>query len=1156
MLASPSPPDRASPLECGRLYGAARALAIAQLATRAPQLTLAIVPDIATRDALDEECRFFLGPQADLLLPFPDWETLPYDLSSPHGEIVSQRLRTLCRLADWQGPGLLLVAVPTLLQRLCPPAYIRAHTLMLECGTELEIETLRHRLNLAGYRACPTVLAPGEFSVRGAVVDVFPMGARQPCRLDFFDNRIDSIRLFDPERQISTGKADAVEMLPGREFPLTPEAIDRFRRSFRRAFDIDPTVSPIYRGISDTIAPVGIEYYLPLFFERTASLLDYLPAETLALCWDDIEDAAAQTLDDIDARYESRRHDIEHPPLPPEDLYLGADDFQQALAHFPRMHLRRIELEKRPEQATYNYASQALPELRIRPQNKEPARALRRFLASESRKILFTAQSPGRREQLRERLQGLGITVQPVSGWEDFCRADAPRALTVADVHEGFELPEADLALIPEPSLFPSRPPQRRRDRSRADPRAILAELSNLQIGSPVVHEDYGVGRFQGLKKLDIDGLEHEFLYIEYAGTDRLYVPIMELHRITRYSGADPENAPLHALAGDQWQATRRKAMRRAYDVAAELLEVQARRTAQSGCRLNTPDDYPTFAAAFPFDETPDQTQAIRDVLADLEADAPMDRIVCGDVGFGKTEVGMRAAFAAAFNGCQVAILTPTTLLAQQHGKTLRDRFAGWPMKIETLSRFKSRRAQADVLEELASGQLDIVIGTHRLLQDDVRFKNLGLVIVDEEQRFGVRHKEKLKSLRATTNLLTLTATPIPRTLNMSLSGLRDLSIIATAPAHRHAIKTYVVRWNDLQIRDACLRELKRGGQIYVLHNRVETIEQAAAEIRELAPGVEVRTAHGQMRERDLEAVMRDFYQQRFNILVCTTIIESGIDIPTANTIIIKQADRFGLPQLHQLRGRVGRSHHLAYAYLVCPPLGTLNADARKRIQAIESMEELGSGFMLATHDLEIRGAGELLGEEQSGQIQQVGFALYHRLLQRAVATLKQGAMPELDKPLEHGPEIDVGLPALIPEDYLPDVYLRLVLYKRIASAGGDAELDDLQVEMVDRFGTLPEATLNLFAITRLKLEIAAVGHVRKVEVNAHGGRLSFADPQAQRAAIMRLAERHTGACRLDARMRLNFEADMPEPEDRLRAVGELARQLRASAETPASHNL
>ena len=1150
MLASPSPPDRTAPLECGRLYGAARALAIAQLATRASRLTLAIVPDIATRDALDEECRFFLGPQADLLLPFPDWETLPYDLSSPHGEIISQRLRTLCRLADWQGPGLLLVAVPTLLQRLCPPTYIRAHTLMLECGAELEIETLRHRLDLAGYRACSTVLAPGEFSVRGAVVDVFPMGARQPCRLDFFDNCIDSIRLFDTERQISTGKADAVEMLPGREFPLTPESIDRFRRSFRQAFDIDPSGSPIYRGISDTIVPVGIEYYLPLFFERTASLFDYLPAETLALCWDDVEDAAEQTLDDIEARCESRRHDTEHPPLPPEDLYLDADGFRQALARFPRMHLRRIELEERPEQATYNYATQALPELRIRPQNKEPARALRRFLAADSRKVLFTAQSPGRREQLRERLQGLGITVQPVSGWEDFCQTDAPRALTVADVHEGFELPEANLALIPEPSLFPSRPPQRRRDRSRADPRAILAELSNLQIGSPVVHEDYGVGRFQGLKKLEIDGLEHEFLYIEYADTDRLYVPVMELHRITRYSGADPENAPLHALAGDQWQVTRRKAMRRAYDVAAELLEVQARRTAQNGCRLNTPDDYPAFAAAFPFDETPDQTQAIRDVLADLEADAPMDRIVCGDVGFGKTEVGMRAAFAAAFNGYQVAILTPTTLLAQQHGKTLRDRFAGWPMKIETLSRFKSRRAQADVLEELASGQLDIVIGTHRLLQDDVRFKNLGLVIVDEEQRFGVRHKEKLKSLRATTNLLTLTATPIPRTLNMSLSGLRDLSIIATAPAHRHAIKTYVVRWNDLQIRDACLRELKRGGQIYVLHNQVETIEQAAAEIRELAPGVEVRTVHGQMRERDLEAVMLDFYQQRFNILVCTTIIESGIDIPTANTIIIKQADRFGLPQLHQLRGRVGRSHHLAYAYLVCPPLSTLNADARKRIQAIESMEELGSGFMLATHDLEIRGAGELLGEEQSGQIQQVGFALYQRLLHRAVETLKQGAMPELDKPLEHGPEIDAGLQALIPDDYLPDVYLRLVLYKRIASAGGDAELDELQVEMVDRFGTLPEAALNLFAVTRLKLQISAVGHVRKVEVNAHGGRISFADPKAHRAAIMRLAEARSGACRLDARMRLHFEAELPEPEDRLRAVGEWAQQLGASAET------
>ncbi len=1148
MLALPDLPDRAAPLECGRLYGAARALAIARLATRTSGLTLAIVPDIAARDALDEECRFFLGPKADLLLPFPDWETLPYDLSSPHGEIVSQRLRTLCRLADRQGPGLLLVAVPTLLQRLCPPEYIRAHALTLACGDELEIEALRARLDLAGYRACSTVLAPGEFSVRGAVVDVFPMGAPQPCRLDFFDNRIDSIRLFDPERQTTVGKADAVDMLPGREFPLSPEAVDQFRRGFRKAFDIDPSGSPVYRGISDALVPAGIECYLPLFFEQTASLFDYLPADTLALCWDAIEDAAEQTLDDIEARHASRRHDAEHPPLPPGELYLAAAEVRQALARFRRIGLHRIELEARPERAVHNCMTRALPELRIRPQNKEPARALRRFLTAGSRKVLFTAQSPGRREQLQERLRGLGIAAQPVSGWESFCREDAPLALTVADLREGFELPEAGLAVVPEPSLFPSRPPQRQRDRNRRDPRAILAELSNLQIGSPVVHEDYGVGRFRGLRKLEIDGLEHEFLYIEYAGTDRLYVPIMELRRITRYSGADPDNAPLHALGGDQWQATKRKAMRRAYDVAAELLEVQARRTAQTGCALKAPDDYPAFAAAFPFDETPDQSQAIREVLADLEADAPMDRVVCGDVGFGKTEVGMRAAFAAVFNGYQAAILTPTTLLAQQHGKTLQDRFAGWPMKIETLSRFKSRRAQAAVLDELACGQLDIVIGTHRLLQDDVRFHNLGLVVIDEEQRFGVRHKEKLKSLRATTNLLTLTATPIPRTLNMSLSGLRDLSIIATAPAHRHAIKTYVARWDDPQIRDACLRELKRGGQIYVLHNQVDTIEQAADDIRRLVPEAEVRTAHGQMRERDLEAVMLDFYQQRFSILVCTTIIESGIDIPTANTIVIKQADRFGLPQLHQLRGRVGRSHHLAYAYLICPPLGTLNANARKRIQAIESMEELGSGFMLATHDLEIRGAGELLGEEQSGQIQQVGFALYHRLLRRAIDTLKQGAMPELDKPLEHGPEIDVGLPALIPEDYLPDVYLRLVLYKRIASAADGAELDGLQAEMTDRFGVLPEAALNLFAITRLKLDVAAAGGIRKVEVNAHGGRVAFADPQAHRAAIMQLASAHFGNGRLDVRMRLNFEADMPELADRLRIVVELARQFSTSA--------
>ena len=1144
VLEAPPLPSAGDRLNCGRLYGAAQALAIAELARQAPGIILAITPDIAAQSALENECRFFLGSQADLLLPFPDWETLPYDLASPHSEIISQRLQTLHCLQTRKAGGLLITSVSTLLQRLCPANHVHDQTTTLSAGGEIEIERLRQRLNLAGYQACSQVMAPGEFAVRGSLVDLFPMGSEFPCRLDFLDDCIDSIRAFDPERQTSTSRIEHLDVLPAREFPLNPEAIERFRKNFRKAFDIDPSHSPIYRDISDAIVPVGIEYYLPLFFEETASLFDYLPADMAIACWGDVDAAAAQILDEIETRCGSRRKDAEHPPLPVPDLYLSAPQLQEALARYPRLDLSRFEHESKPGSSAFNYASQALPELKVRPQDQAPARALRHFLSSNSRKILFTTHSPGRREQLKERLGALEIKVMPVAGWEDFLLQKPALALTVANIENGFELPDDGIAVIPEAHLFPDRTPQQHHARNRRDPKAILSELANLKLGSPVVHEDYGVGRYQGLRKLEIDEVEQEFLLIQYADTDRLYVPIMELHRITRYSGADPEDAPLHSLGGDQWQKVRRKAAKRAYDAAAELLEVQARRNAQGGCALKVPADYPKFEAAFPFDETPDQAQAIREVLEDLKSDSPMDRIVCGDVGFGKTEVGMRAAFVAAFNGFQVAVLTPTTLLAQQHGKTFRDRFADWPVRIEAISRFRTAREQAGILGDLAEGKLDIVIGTHRLLQDDVAFHNLGLVIIDEEQRFGVRHKERLKALRTRANLLTLTATPIPRTLNMSLSGLRDLSIIATAPAHRHAIKTYVTRWSKPQIREACLRELKRGGQIYVLHNRAASIAEAAEAMRKIVPEAEVRIAHGQMRERELEAVMRDFYRQRFNVLVCTTIIENGIDIPTANTIIINRADHFGLAQLHQLRGRVGRSHHLAYAYLTCPPLQTMTPDAKKRIEAIEAMEELGSGFMLATQDLEIRGAGELLGEEQSGQIQQVGFALYHRLLQRAVDTLKKGILPELDKPLEHGPEIDLGLQALIPDDYLPDVYLRLTLYKRIAGAASETELDELQVEMVDRFGPVPQAVANLFAITRLKLEITNFAFLRKIQLTRHEGRITFGEPGPEPESVIRTIEDPSNRYRLDAKMRLRFERDMPTLEDRIHAVQDVTHRI------------
>jgi transcription-repair coupling factor (superfamily II helicase) len=673
----------------------------------------------------------------------------------------------------------------------------------------------------------------------------------------------------------------------------------------------------------------------------------------------------------------------------------------------------------------------------------------------------------------------------------------------------------------------------------------VVRNLTELHIGAPVVHEDHGVGRYLGLQTLEVGGLATEFLALEYARGDKLYVPVSSLHLISRYTGASPETAPLHRLGGDQWDKLKRRAAERVRDVAAELLEIYARREARRGFAFpKDGQEYGAFSAAFEFEETPDQQRTIDAVLEDMAEPKPMDRVVCGDVGFGKTEVAMRAAFMAVQGGKQVALLVPTTLLAQQHYENFSDRFADWPVRVESLSRFRTTKEQGQILKGMRDGTVDIVVGTHKLLQSGISFKNLGLVIVDEEHRFGVRHKERLKALRSEVDILTLTATPIPRTLNMAMSGLRDLSIIATPPIARHPIKTFVSQWNDALIVEACQRELKRGGQVYFLHNEVETIEEMARKLEALLPGAPIQIAHGQMRERDLERVMRDFYHQRFSLLVCTTIIESGIDVPSANTIVINRADKLGLAQLHQLRGRVGRSHHRAYAYLITPPPAAMTEDAKKRLEAIESLEDLGAGFTLATHDLEIRGAGELLGEEQSGQIQEIGFSLYMDLLERAVHALKSGRQPELDRPLDHGAEIDLQLPALLPDDYLPDVHSRLVMYKRIASAATQDKLDELQVEMIDRFGLLPEPTKNLFAIMGLKLKAQPLG-IKKIEAGPASGRILLGDqPKIDPVRLVRLIQQKPKELKLDGGERLRFFRDMADPAQRVRQVAAVIDEL------------
>ncbi|HRE55388.1 MAG TPA: transcription-repair coupling factor [Candidatus Competibacter sp.] len=1127
------PPDSRRTLCWGQLHGASPALLIAA-ATRYRGLVLAVVPDSQIALRLETELRVFGGESLDILA-FPDWETLPYDVFSPHQDIVSQRLTALYRLPQ-RKRGVLVVPVATLMQRLAPRDYLDRYALLLKVGEKLDSEDFRRRLEAAGYVCVSQVVERGEFAVRGSIIDLFPMGAERPYRIELFDDEVESIRDFDPDTQLSVAKVKQIELLPAREFPLDKETISRFRQAYRRQFEGDPQRSAIYRDISAGNAPGGIEYYLPLFFEQTATLFDYLPEATLVVLLEGVTEAMAAFREQLMDRYEQRRYDAERPLLPPPALFLEAVQVEQALARY-----LRVELREAGDGGT-NYPTASPPTLPLEPRAERPAAALESFLMEFPGRVLFAAESAGRREVLLDTLRGYGLKLQVCESWTEFlAREDLRLALTVAPLEQGLLLIDPPLAIIAEPQLYGERVRQVRRRTSNRDPDAIIRNLTDLNPGTPVVHEEHGIGRYAGLERLEFAGIDGEFVVVEYAGGDRLYVPVASLHLLSRYTGASPESAPLHKLGSGQWEKVRRKAAEQVNDAAAELLDIYARREARPGHAFSlTETDYFAFAAAFPFEETPDQQAAIEAVIADMRADKPMDRVVCGDVGFGKTEVAMRAAFVAVQDGRQVAVLTPTTLLAQQHHQNFLDRFADWPVRIELLSRFRSAKQQAQTLQALAEGQVDILIGTHKLLQEGIQFKRLGLTIVDEEHRFGVKHKERLKSLRTEVDVLTLTATPIPRTLNMAMAGLRELSIIATPPVGRLAVKTFVGQWNKALIQEACQRELKRGGQIYFLHNEVETIQRMAAQVAELAPGARIAVAHGQMRERDLEQVMLDFYHRRCNLLICTTIIESGIDVPSANTIIINRADKLGLAQLHQLRGRVGRSHHRAYAYLIVPPRKAMTVDAVKRIEAIESLEDLGAGFMLASHDLEIRGAGELLGEEQSGQIHEVGFTLYMDLLERAVQALKAGRVPELDRPLDHGPEIDLQSPALIPDDYLPDVHSRLILYKRIASARDDGELRELQVEMIDRFGLLPEPVKNLFRVTGLKLRATPIG-IKKIEASPKGGRIVFGpEPKVDPAKLVRLIQQQRSVYKLDGKDKLRFIKELPDAETRVAEVEKL----------------
>jgi transcription-repair coupling factor (superfamily II helicase) len=1138
-------PARADRVLWGELYGSSPAFFLAEAASIATAPLVAVVGSGREADQLLSELAFFAGGRSGLW-SFPDRETLPYDPFSPHPDIVSERLRTLAALTDLRR-GIVVTTKAALLDRLPPRLFIDAHAFTLSAGERLDLPRLRKRLADAGYAQVTQVLSPGEFAVRGAVVDLYPAGAERPFRLDLFDDLIESVRIFDPADQRSGARLPTVPLLPAREVPSSPEAIAAFRGRWRERFEGDPQSSPVYRAVTAGQMPAGIEAWLPLFFGSTSGIADYLPADSVIVDLVDLERTLADAWGEIAARFEERRHDRERPLLPPEEAFVPAGAALAALEAHARIVLAPVKVEPIAASLPYvNFGSEPPPELRADPRAPKPLEKLARFVADGGRRVLVAADSAGRREVLAEALRRQGLVPEIAADWRAFLEGGASLGLAVAPDVRGLLLPQHELALVAEEQLFGERARQeRRRRRAERDPDAILRELAALFPGAPVVHEDYGVGRYRGLRVMQVGGLPAEFLLLEYAGGDLLYVPVHALDRVTRYTGGSPDAAPWHRLGTEQWARARRRAADRVRDVAAELLDLYSRRAARAGRPLAFDEAaYRAFESAFPFEETIDQHEAIEAVLADMRSGRPMDRVVCGDVGFGKTEVALRAAFAAVNGGRQVAVLVPTTLLAQQHAQTFADRFADWPVRVENLSRFRTAPEQRAVIEGLKAGSVDIVIGTHRLLQRDVGFRDLGLVVVDEEHRFGVSHKERLKQLRADVDTLTLTATPIPRTLNMALGGLRDLSLMTTAPAERVAIETFVTEWSDGLVREACLREIRRGGQVYFVHNAVEDIEAFAGRLRRLVPEATVRVGHGQMRERDLELLMLDFYHRRFQVLVCTTIIESGIDVPTANTILIDRADRFGLAQLHQLRGRVGRSHHRAFAYLLAPPAAALPEDARKRLEAIESLEELGAGFTLATQDLEIRGAGELLGEEQSGQIQEVGIGLYLELLERAVSALREGREPVLDAPLGAGTEVDLQLPALLPEDYMPDVHLRLQLYKRMAAATDAERLDDLEAELIDRFGPLPPPARTLLVVHRLRQRAAALG-LRRLELGAAGGVVEFGPShRVDPGRVVRLVQQSAGRYRLDGPNRLRMRIATADAADRIAAAGRVLNEL------------
>ncbi len=1127
------------------LHGASLSLTCAELIKQQSGLTLLVTPDNLTAMQLFDELRFFLSDneKRDHLYFFPDWETLPYDQFSPHQDLISNRLKTLAQLKQ-NSQVVVISAISTLMHRLCPPEFIQQSAFYLKIGQSIDSDHFRQQLQKSGYFAVNKVMEHGEFAVRGSIIDVFPMGSKRPFRIELFDDEIESLRYFDPDSQRTIKKTDTITILPAREFPNNESGVTHFRRHFREQFPGNPSHCPIYESVTEGIFPGGIEYYIPFFFEKTATFFDYLPADAKVFFTQSVIDAANQFEHEVKTRYEQRAFDVSRPILSPDQIFLSSQAFFTAAKPFFQLRLSDRPIDKKGTLIELDI--QPPEELPIDRTSDSPLHKLISTIKQSNDRFILVVESAGRREVLLDLLSHSKLTISQVDNWQSFVSSNIPLAIITGPLINGCVLSDAGIHIIVESQLFGEQPVvTRRKKHGSIDPNTIIRDLAELKIGDPVVHINFGVGRYQGLKTLHSGGVSNEFLVLNYAGDDRIYVPITFLHVISRYTGGELSSAPLHRLGNDTWQREKKKAAEKIHDVAIQLLDIYAKRKAKPGFSYDIPQmDYHRFSIAFPFEETQDQKKAIEQIQQDMKSPHPMDRLICGDVGFGKTEVAMRAAFIAVQNSKQVCILVPTTLLAGQHFDNFRDRFAGFPVSIELLSRFRSAKDSEEVVNRVNQGQIDIVIGTHKLFNKSLNFKRLGLLIIDEEHRFGVKQKEYIKSLRNHVDMLSMTATPIPRTLNMAMSGIRDISLIATPPAKRLAVKTFWQNRNTPAIREAILREILRGGQVYFLHNNVQTINLIAEEIESLVPEAKVKIGHGQMKERELERIMNDFYHHRFNVLVCTTIIETGIDIPTANTIIIDRADKLGLAQLHQLRGRVGRSHHQAYAYLFTPDEKIITPDAKKRLEAIVSIEDLGAGFALATQDLEIRGAGELLGEEQSGNMHALGFTLFMDMLDKAVQDLKSGKTPELDQPFQSGPEIELRISAIIPDTFIPDIQTRLIFYKRIANTENKQTLHDLQVEMIDRFGLLPDSVKHLFRLNDLKLIAKELG-VTHIQGNLSQGKIEFSpQPNIDPGKLIQMIQLHPKRYKLQGPQILKCQFDSQDGDELIDKINDILKEL------------